>query len=86
MELNYLSDKYLSLKQKGLLQLLLTMQENNEQITIKNISKYCIDNTVSISNTLKFLINYGYVIRTKHTSSTTNGGRYVYEYVIKTIP
>jgi hypothetical protein len=80
--MNYLLNKDLSLKAKGLLSLLITLKESNIKISQSSILRFCTDGDYSLQSCINELKKRGY-LSIKPVSSTNgqlNGFNwYVYE-------
>ena len=80
--MNYLLNKDLSLKAKGLLSLLITLKESNIKISQSSILRFCTDGDCSLQSCINELKKHGY-LSIKSVSSTNgqlNGFNwYVYE-------
>ena len=80
--MNYLLNKDLSLKAKGLLSLLITLKESNIKISQSSVLRFCTDGDSSLQSGINELKKHGY-LSIKSVSSTNgqlNGFNwYVYE-------
>jgi hypothetical protein len=80
--MNYLLNKDLSLKAKGLLSLLITLKESNIKISQSSILRFCTDGDCSLQSSINELKKRGY-LSIKPVSSTNGQLKgfnwYVYE-------
>lgn len=79
--MNYLLNKNLSLKAKGLLSLLITLKESNIKISQSSILRFCTDGDGSLQSGINELKEHGYLsIKLASTNGRLNGFNwYVYE-------
>lgn len=75
----HLKDRYLSLKAKGLLSVVLSLPEDWEY-SIQGLASISRENETSIKSALKELKENGYLIITKRMPNETNSGRIEYEW------
>ena len=81
----HLKDKSLSLKAKGLLSIMLSL--NDEwKYSIAGLCSICLENETAIKTALNELKNNGYLIVNKKMPNETDSGRIEYEYNIYETP
>lgn len=79
--MNYLLNKDLSLKAKGLLSLLITLKDSNIKISQSSILRFCTDGDSSLQSGINELKKHGYLsIKPASTNGQFKGFNwYVYE-------
>lgn len=78
----FLRNKELSLKAKGLLAMILSLPDD-WNYNIRGLVSLCKESLTSVRSSLKELEEHGYVIITKRND---NKGRFVYDYTIYEVP
>lgn len=81
----HLKDKKLSLKAKGLLSIMLSLNDEWEY-SIAGLCSICLENETAIKSALNELKNNGYLIVNKKLPNETKSGRIEYEYYIYEMP
>lgn len=81
----HLKRKDMSLKAKGLLSLMLAL-DDNWKYSIKGLCGICQENETAIKSALAELKDCGYLVVRKNLPDKNNGGRISYEYDIYELP
>ena len=82
MEKNYLTDKHISMKEKGIISVLKYANDNGIQINHSMLLSMCSDKISAIETGIRNLKSIGYIQVEKLMPSETQSGRIEYVYNI----